>query len=532
MDTNALTADTIIVGGGTAGCVLARRLSECGERVLVLEAGGRYRRLFLGPPLPSQRLRPYFSWNYETTPQRGLGGRKLDMPLGKVLGGSSSTNAMMYCRGRDSDYDRWETLGNLGWNAAEAERQYGQVEAYDQPAGPNAIGSGRFSVNPPRFHAPFSNAFLAACKENGIEESERLNGEPQGGSGFFDVAQLGGERSSTAVTHLPGGDGLSRRQILTGARASRLLIEGDRVRGVEFRRGGRLHRAEAERRILLCAGAAHTPQLLMLSGVGPAEALKGLGVQVAVDLPGVGRNLQDHVRIPVLYETPAGSPGDKRKWVGAAIEYVFKRTGVMASNCCEAGAFVRSRPDLAEPDLQFVTHFQHTEGPGLVDLQFCLMSIASRGKLTLRSSSPDDAPLIDPGYLQADADIEACLKGLELARVLARSSAMRAFPLGKEYWPGSELQSREDLTEYLRRSAEPCYHLAGTCKMGADSDAVVDSELRVRGLDRLHIVDASVLPELIHGNTMAPIAMIAERAAEFLTGRQGRGGLELGCSAT
>lgn len=518
MKADALRVDTIIVGGGTAGCVLARRLSESGEQVLVLEAGGRYRRLFLGPPLPSQRLRPYFSWNYQTTPQEALGGRRLDMPLGKVLGGSSSTNAMMYCRGRASDYDRWEALGNTGWNAAEAERQYEQVESYDEPKNP--IGSGRFPIAQPRFHAPFSNAFLAACEEGGIETTERMNGDPQEGGGFFDVAQFGGERSSTAVTHLPGGEGRASRRILTGARASKLLIDEDRVYGVEFRRGGTLHRAQAARRVLLCAGAAHTPQLLMLSGVGPADALRKLGVRVAVDLPGVGLNLQDHVRIPVLFQTPTASPGDKRRWAAAALEYLLSRTGVMASNCCEAGAFVRSRPDLAEPDLQFVTHFQHTEGSGLVDLQFCLMSVASRGKLTLRSSSPDDAPLIDPGYLQAGTDVEACLGGLDLARSLSRTVSMKQFPLGKEYWPGSALQSRRELTDYLRQSAEPCYHLAGSCKMGVDSEAVVDSKLRVRGLDGLHIVDASVLPELIHGNTMAPIVMLAERAAELLTGRR------------
>ena len=512
-----MSAETIIVGGGTAGCVLARRLADAGERVLLLESGGRYPKLLLGPPLASQRLRAYFSWNYRSAPQRALGGRELSLPLGRVLGGSSSTNAMMYCRGRASDYDRWASQGAEGWSFQDVLPYYQRLERRD-PAGPRAAERAGFDVARPRFRAPFSEAFLAACEELGLDREAFLDGESPEGCGYFDVAQRHGERSSTAPAYLPPDGAGSRFRALTGARVTRVLLANGRATGVELIRDGVLQRAEAERQVLLCAGAAHSPQLLMLSGIGPADELRRLGVAPAVDLPGVGRNLQDHVRIPALYETPVRSPGEKRRWPRAAWDYLTRRDGVMTSNCCEAGAYVRSHPALAEPDLQFVTHFQHAERPGLVDLQFCLMSVRARGCVQLRSSDPFDPPRIDPGYLDHEADIEACLRGLDWARRLASAKALRAFPLGREYWPGAAVQSRSALIAYLRRSAEPCYHLAGSCKMGVDAMAVTDARLRVRGVDGLRVIDASVLPDLIHGNTMAPTVMLAEKAADLLLG--------------
>jgi len=277
-----------------------------------------------------------------------------------------------------------------------------------------------------------------------------------------------------------------------------------------------VRRAQAGREILLCAGALNSPKLLMLSGLGAADELRALGLRVHQDLPGVGRNLQDHVRVPVLFEGGRRSPGDMLYWLPAAVQYAAAGRGVLASNCCEAGAVLRSTPEAALPDLQFVTHFQSHLYPGVVDLQFCVSRTASRGAVTLASADPKAPPVINPNYFSDRADVEVALAGVRLARRIASAPALRRFRLGAEVLPGRDLTADAELESYSRAMAETCYHPAGTCKMGRDEMAVVDPEFRVRGVDGLRVVDASVFPELPNGNTCAPVYMVAERAADLI----------------
>ncbi len=328
------------------------------------------------------------------------------------------------------------------------------------------------------------------------------------------MTQRRGVRVSAAQAYLDGCGG--RLSVLTGALVVRILLSGLRAAGVEYLRNGGKHAAFAEREIILCGGAVNSPQTLMLSGIGPADELRSLGFRPLLDLPGVGRNLQDHIRIPVLYESGRPSPGEMRYWARAAIAYAALRRGVMASNCCESGAYVRSSPESPVPDLQFVTHFQSALYPGTVDLQFCLMAAESRGTVRLRSADPQEPPIIEPRYFSEPSDLHRGLAGLRLARRLARTRALRSFPLLREIMPGPDLESDEELIRYLGASAETCYHPTGTCKMGQDAMAVVDARLRVHGLEGLRIADASVIPEIPNGNTLAPVLAIAEKAAELI----------------
>lgn len=512
--------DYIVVGGGTAGCVVARRLADRpGARVLLLEAGGPYSRLRLSAPLPSLREITRFSWKYFTSQQPSLGYRKISWPLGRVLGGGSSINAMMYCRGSRACYDRWAALGNRGWGYEDLLPYYKKLEDHWRGPSPYNGAGGPVRVSAPRHIAPFSEAFLEACFELGIPLNEGFNGASVEGAGLFDVTQRFGRRVSAATAYLDGAG--AKLSVLTEAQVLRLLFSGHRAFGLEYFRQGERQVAHCAGEVVLCAGAVNTPQILMLSGIGPEEELRRLGIAPRVELAGVGRNLMDHVRIPVLFESGRPSPGRMRNWAPAAVAYALLGRGVMASNCCEAGAYLRPSADGAAPDIQFVTHFQSALYPGTVDLEFCLMEPLSRGSIRLRSSDPTQAPVIDPCYLTDPEDLRRCVMGVRTARRLAATSALRRFPLLAEISPGSEVDSDEEIIRYLRVSAETCYHPAGTCKMGVDAMAVVDPDLRVHGVDGLRIADASIFPDNINANTMAPTLAVAEKAADLIRGTAG-----------
>lgn len=516
----ALEWDYIVVGGGTAGCVVARRLADlAGARVLLLEAGGPYSRLRLSAPLPSLREITRFSWKYFTIQQPSLGYRKISWPLGRVLGGGSSINAMMYCRGSRACYDRWAALGNRGWGYEDLLPYFRKLE--DHWRGPSLYNGagGPVRVSAPRHVAPFSEAFLEACFELGIPLNEGFNGASVEGAGLFDVTQRRGRRVSAATAYLDGAS--DRLSVFTGAQVLRLLFSGRRASGVEYRRQGERHTALCTGEVVLCAGAVNTPQILMLSGIGPEEELRRLGIALRVELAGVGRNLMDHIRIPVLFESGRPSPGRMRNWVPAAVAYAVLGRGVMASNCCEAGAYLRPSADAAVPDLQFVTHFQSALYPGTVDLEFCLMEPSSRGSIRLRSADPTHAPVIDPCYLADPGDLRRGVTGVKLARRLAATGALRRFPLLREILPGSDVESEQEIIHYLRTAAETCYHPAGTCKMGVDAMAVVDPDLRVRGVEGLRVADASIFPDNVNANTMAPTLAVAEKAADLIGGTAG-----------
>jgi choline dehydrogenase len=512
--------DYVIVGGGTAGCVLAARLTEDpGTSVLVLEAGGEYPGLVLSAPLPGMRHMVRYSWKYFTRQQPELGHRRISFPFGKVLGGSSSINAMMYFRGTAAAYDRWCEYGNPEWGFSDVLPYFRKAE-HQQRGGSDVHGaSGPIHVSDPRHRAPFSQAFVEACLETGMRHVEDFNGPAPEGAGFFQVTQRRGRRAGAATGYLAPARRRKDLRVETYAEVEKVVLEGDRAVGVDYRvRSGEPQRARVRRELLICAGALNSPKILMLSGIGPADELKAVGVSPKHDLPGVGRNLQDHVRIPVLYESGRRSPGDMVYWAPAALRYAVLGRGVLASNCCEAGALLRTSFATEIPDLQFVTHFQSSLYPGTVDLQFCLLRTMSRGRVTLASCDPQAPPVIDPAYLSESADRAAAVEGVQKARQLAATAALRRFPLGKEVLPGFELESDDELESYCRSAAETCYHSAGTCRMGTGPDAVVDSQLRVRGLRRLRVVDASIMPELPNGNTCAPVVMIAERAADLIRG--------------
>jgi choline dehydrogenase-like flavoprotein len=375
------------------------------------------------------------------------------------------------------------------------------------------------AVSQPRHIAPFSEAFLEACLELGMRLNPDFNAGETEGTGYFQVTQRRGRRVSTAGAYLNGRRGAP--SVVTGALVTRILLSGRRAAGVEYLKDGEAHTVYASREIILSAGAVNTPQILMLSGVGCADELRALGIAPLVDLPGVGRNLQDHLRIPVLYESGRPSPGAMRYWVPAALLRALSGRGVMASNCCESGAWVRSGEDAPVADLQFVTHFQSALYPGAVALQVCLMALDSRGAVRLRSADPTEAPIIDPHYFREPSDLARGLAGLRLARRLARTRVLRRFPLRREIMPGPDLDSDEELIRYLCASADTCYHPAGTCRMGRDSMAVVDAELRVYGLEGLRIADASIFPDNVNANTMAPTLAIAEKAADLILGAGG-----------
>jgi choline dehydrogenase len=461
------------------------------------------------------RLTVACSWKYFTAPQASLAHRRISLPFGKILGGSSSTNAMMFFRGSPECYDRWEQLGCPGWNFSSLLPFFCRSERWQDGPSPLHGARGPVAVSRPRHLAPFSHAFLEACLQSGIPYTGDFNASPSG-AGFFPVMQHRGRRAAPALAYLQ--PARSRLTVQTGALIHRILLHRSRATGVQYRHpSGELLLAHAHRAVILCAGALNSPQLLLLSGIGPAPHLRRLGIPVHTHLPGVGANLQDHVRIPVLFESPQPSPGDMRYWIPAALQYALARRGVLASNCCEAGALLSSHPSIHPHNLQFVTHFQSHLYPNTVDLQFCIVRTASRGAVSLASSDPTAPPIIDPRYLSHPADIAAALAGIRLARRLAAAPALRRFPLTREVLPGNDLLHDSDLEAYARAYAETCYHPAGSCRMGSDPLAVVDPSLRVRGFENLYVADASIIPELPNGNTCAIVLMIAERAASLIT---------------
>jgi choline dehydrogenase-like flavoprotein len=344
-----------------------------------------------------------------------------------------------------------------------------------------------------------------------------FNGEQPEGAGFFQVTQRRGRRVSTCEAYLAPARRRPGLRVEAGAMVTRVVLEKQRAVAVEFvdREGG-VRVARAGREVILSAGALNSPKLLMLSGIGPAAHLRSMGIAPALDLAGVGRNLQDHVRVPVLFESGRASPGDMLYWIPGAMNYALRRRGVMSSNCCESGAFIRT--DGGIPDLQFVTHFQSSLYPGTVDLQFCLLRTHSRGTVTLASADPSAPPVIDPGYFSAAEDLVPARRGLRLARELARGRALQRFPLRAEVLPGADVTTDREVECYVRSAAETCYHPAGTCRMGSDAEAVVDDRLRVRGVEGLRVIDASIMPELPNGNTCAPTLMIAEKGADLVKG--------------
>ena len=520
-------ADQLIIGAGSAGCVLANRLSaDPARRVLLLEAGGRDSSPYIHMPAGLGKLvgMAALNWNHTTEPEPQLNGRRLFWPRGRVLGGSSSINAMVYIRGQREDYDGWSALGADGWRYADVLPYF--LRAEDQARGASEFHGtgGPLSVSDLKFTSPLSSTFLAAAKEVGYTPNADFNGAQQEGVGWYQVTQRAGRRASAAVAYLAPVRARRNLSVVTEALATRLLIEGTRVIGAEYLKGGARQIVHAGR-VILAGGAINSPQLLMLSGVGPAAELERAGVAVRLDLPGVGANLQDHLDYCTLHKSVRPDTYDfsavQELLVG--LRYLVTRSGPGSSNIAEAGGFVRSPLATdSRPDVQF--HFVPAQlddhgrnrlpGHGYT-LHACALRPASRGRITLASADPLAPPRIFANYLSQPGDAARLIAAIRVSRKILAAAAFDRYR-GEEVFPGARVQSDEELLASIRAKAETIYHPVGTCRMGSDSGAVVDSRLKVHGLGGLSVVDASVMPRLVSGNTNAPTIMIAERAAEWL----------------
>lgn len=517
--------DYIIVGAGSAGCVLAHRLStDANIRVLLLEAGKRDRQLAIHIPAGfSQVFHSELDWNYYTEPQAHMNQRQLYWPRGKVLGGSSSINAMIYIRGHQQDYDNWAKLGNFGWGFSDLLPYFKKAENYQVSTGELYGTRGLLNVESLRDKNILSRAFVEAGVEMGLQRREDLNHPEAEGVGFYPVTQKQGRRHSAAAAYLSPCRDRKNLQIRTETLVTRLLFEGTRVVGVEFvGPGGKCDRAYSNREVILAGGAINSPQLLMLSGIGDRDRLQSLNIPVVVHLPGVGENLQDHLIAGVVYQCKQPISLDKANTAANWLQYLLFKRGPLTSNIAEAGGFVKTQSDLLQPDIQF--HFaplyflehglQKPRGHGF-SLGATLLHPESRGSIRLASSSAFDAPRIQPNYLAREADLRVLSAGIKLCRNILQASPFDRFR-GAEVFPGSECQEEEEIAEFIRNSAETLYHPAGTCKMGTDSLAVVNSRLQVYGVDNLRVVDASIMPAVVGGNTHAPTVAIAEKAADLL----------------
>jgi choline dehydrogenase len=520
--------DVVVVGAGSAGCAVAGRLAEDPSlRVLLLEAGGSDDVLEVQVPAGLYKTwRTRLDWNYTTEPQPGLGGRTLFWPRGKLLGGSSSINAMIYMRGAAADYDEWaELTGDPAWSYRHVLPLFRRMEDNARGAdGFHGVG-GPLRVEDLRSPHPWTRAVVQSAVAAGHPRNDDFNGAALEGVGQYQVTQRRGRRWSSADAYLHPAEHRPNLTVRTDALTTRVLVESGRATGVEYRAGGRVHTAHAIREVVLSGGAVNSPQLLMLSGIGPADHLREVGVDVVHDLPGVGSGLQDHPLVPVVWTVRSGtslfrgeSPSGYARWFAA-------RRGPLTSNLAEAGLFTRSTPGLSEPDLQMhflpVKFWRQGEVDPDVDAftaAVVLVHVRSRGSVRLRSADPSWAPAIDAGYLTDDRDLDALVCGVQQAREIAATAPLSSV-LTDEWSPGGGVTGRDALRTTVRSTLESLYHPVSSCRMGTDERAVVDPQLRVRGIQGLRVVDASVMPTLVRGNTNAPTIMIAERAVDLILGR-------------
>lgn len=533
-----MLVDYIIIGAGTAGCVLANRLSaDPSKRVLLLEAGGPDRKLEIHIPAGYAKLhRSEVDWGFETEPQAQLYDRKVYLPRGKTLGGCSSTNAMAYIRGHREDYNDWAKLGNPSWaydqvlpyfKKSEHNEQYQQLDATYHGQG----GLLNVTYNQ-KYRSAAAEAFVAACKAMGIPENQDVNGAEQEGAGYFQFNIKDQKRHSEAAAFLKPALNRPNLQVITLAYVQRVLLENDRAVGVEFKVGSGLQTAKAKQEVVLCAGAFQSPQLLMLSGIGPTEELQKRGIKIKKAMPGVGQNLQDHlfVNASAITHTPglnhALTPLNQLRYL---LQFALYKSGPMTIGPLEAVAFTKVFKDNDRPDLQL--HFAPIQADYNTDLHNwktlptvdgfsilpTLLKPKSRGYVGLHSADPGAKPLVQPNFLSAEPDLKILVEGLKLALDIMDHSVFHALTKSA-VTPPAKGDSDEAIAEHVRRRVETVYHPVGTCKMGSDEMAVVDEKLRVYGIEGLRVVDASIMPTIVSGNTNAPVIMIAEKAADLILG--------------
>lgn len=519
--------DYIVIGGGSGGSAVAGRLAVDGtRRVCLVEAGGRNDNFIIKTPGFMPFIRNSSNYKYETVPQRGLNGRIGYQPRGKGLGGSSAINAMVYIRGHRWDYDNWAEMGCTGWAYDDVLPYFKKAEANERGADDYHGAGGPLFVSNQRSPNPVSEAFVDAAAELQLRTNDDFNGERQEGFGFYQVTQRNGERWSAARAYVEPIREQGNFAIRTNTLVERLVIEGGRVTGVMVKRGKRSEMLYARRGVILSAGAFNSPQILMLSGIGPAEHLKQHSVEVVLDKPAVGSNLQDHIDYVSGWETESDVPigGTLKgtlKMAGAILEHRRKRTGAMTTCYAEAGGFWSVTDDAPAPDVQW--HFvpavledhgrENVKGYGF-SLHACVLRPESRGTVRLGSKDIAAPPVIDPNFLDDDRDIAVLRAGVRLSHRIADAPALQAY--GPSDRHPVDLDDNAALDQLIRNRADTVYHPVGTCRMGADDDAVVDPQLRVRGVDGLWVADASIMPKIVSGNTNAPSIMIGERCAEFI----------------
>ncbi len=523
--------DYIIIGGGSAGCVLAARLSEDpGVQVALVEAGSADSSVLIHCPagLAALARNGQSNWAFSTAPQPGLNGRSGYQPRGKVLGGSSSINAMIYARGHRADYDSWAAEGNSGWGWDDVLPYFKRAEHNERGSDAFHGTGGPLNVMDLRSPNTFAPVFVEAAVQAGYPRNNDFNGAEQEGVGLYQVTHKNGERFSAAKAYLTPNLRRPNLQVITEAHTTRILLEGRRAVGVEYRQGGQLKQLQAGSEVLLSAGALMSPQLLLLSGIGPAAELRSHGISVAHDLPGVGRNLHDHVDVVQVVDAPKLKNLFGLSLYGAArvIQGVFEwrkfRSGLLTTNFAEAGGFIKSSPEEPLPDLQLhfvigklVDHGRKTVFGHGYSCHVCLLRPASRGTLTLTSADPLAAPSIDPNFLAEPDDLARLMRGFKIMRRILGQSALTGFG-GREIADSANARTDQEIEEFIRGHADTIYHPVGTCRMGKEQHDVVDSELRVRGIAGLRVVDASIMPSIVGGNTNAPVIMIAEKAADMI----------------